>query len=319
MPAPRIAVLDDYQEAALGSADWSPLEGRADVTVFTDHLAEEDAVAERLAGFEVVIAMRERTPFPRSLLVRLPALRLLVTAGMVNAAIDVAAARELGVTVCGTRSGLAGTRELIWGLVLSLVRDIPAQDASIRSGGWQRGLGVELAGRTLGILGLGRLGSAVARYAHAFDMNVVAWSEHLTEAAAAEHGAELVSKRELFARSDIVSLHVRLSARSRGLVGAEELRLLGPRGYLVNTSRGPVVDEAALVAALREGTIAGAALDVYDREPLPADHPLRSAPRTVLTPHIGYVTREGLSVIYGEAVEAIVAWLDGAPVRELTA
>ena len=319
MPVPRIAVLDDYQEAALDSADWSPLDGRAEITVFTDHLAEEDAVAARLAEFEVVVAMRERTPFPRSLLARLPRLRLLVTAGMVNAAIDVAAARELGVTVCGTRSGKAGTRELIWGLVLSLVRDIPAHDAAVRSGGWQGGLGIELAGRTLGILGLGRLGSAVARYAHAFDMKVLAWSQHLTEAVAAEHGAELVSKRELFERSDIVTLHVRLSERTRGLVGAEELRLLGPRGYLVNTSRGPVVDEEALLAALREGTIAGAALDVYDREPLPADHPLRTAPRTVLTPHIGFVTREGLSRIYSDAVEGIVAWLDGAPVRELTA
>lgn len=310
----RVAVLDDYQDAALSSADWSPLDARAEVVVFTGHLGP-DALARQLAGFGAVVAMRERTAFPRTLIERLPALRLIVTAGAANAAIDLAAAREHGVTVSGTGMSPGATRELIWGLILAVARQIPAEDAAVRTGGWQLGVGMELAGGTLGLLGLGRLGQAVARYAHAFEMNVLAWSPNLDQETARAHGAQLVDKAQLFERSDIVSVHLKLSERSRGLVGAPELRLLGPRGYLVNTSRGPIVQEDALLDALNAGTIAGAGLDVFDTEPLPRDHPLRTAPRTVLTPHIGYVSRNSYARIYRDAVEDIVAFLDGAPLR----
>jgi phosphoglycerate dehydrogenase-like enzyme len=319
VPAVRVAVLDDYQEVALTSADFSVLADRADVVVFTDHVDGTDAVAERLAGFDVVIAMRERTPFPAALLDRLPKLRLLVTAGMANASIDVAAARARGITVSGTGGTRTATSELIWALIMAVVRHIPAEDAAVRQGRWQTTLGTELAGSTLGIVGLGRLGSTIARYARAFDMRLLAWSTNLTEATAAEHGAELVDKRALFEHSDIVSIHLKLSDRSRGLVGEPELRALGPRGYLVNTSRGPIVDEAALVAALYDRVIAGAALDVFDREPLPLDHLLRTAPNTVLTPHIGFVSEQSYRRIYGDAVDDVVAWLDGSPVREISA
>jgi phosphoglycerate dehydrogenase-like enzyme len=313
----RVAVLDDYQGAALASTDWSRLQRRADVTVFGDHLTAGDAIAARLRDFGAVIAMRERTPFPRGLLERLPRLRLLVTAGLANAAIDVGAARELGVTVCGTRGSLVPARELTWALILAVTRGIAAEDAAVRGGRWQTGIGPELADATLGILGLGNLGQAIARYAHAFEMNVVAWSPNLTAEKASAHGATLVSRRELFELSDIVTIHLRLSERSRGLVGAAELRWLGPRGYLVNTSRGPIVDEAALIAALDSGTIAGAALDVFDTEPLPPGHPLLSVRGTVLTPHIGFVSTQAYARIYADAVEDILAWLDGVPIRVL--
>jgi phosphoglycerate dehydrogenase-like enzyme len=236
---------------------------------------------------------------------------------MANASIDLAAARERGVVVAGTGGSAASTAELIWGLLLAVARRIPAEDASVRAGGWQSSIGPELAGSTLGIVGLGRLGQAVARYARAFDMRLLAWSTNLTADRAAEHGAELVSKRELFERSDFVTIHLKLSDRSRGLIGAGELGLLGRRGYLINTSRGPIVDEAALVAALRDGTIAGAGLDVFDVEPLPADHPLRTLPNTVLTPHIGFVSEQAYARIYGDAVEDILAWLGGSPIRVL--
>ncbi|HEX3593268.1 MAG TPA: D-2-hydroxyacid dehydrogenase family protein [Pseudonocardiaceae bacterium] len=313
----RVAILDDYQGVALASADFSGLTGQAEVVVFRDHLSDEAAVAERLVSFDAVVAMRERTPFPAGLLDRLPSLRLLVTAGMANASIDLAAARERGVIVAGTGGSAAATAELIWGLLLAVARRIPAEDASVRAGGWQSSIGPELAGSTLGIVGLGRLGQAVARYARVFDMRLLAWSTNLTAEVAAEHGAELVGKRELFERSDFVTIHLKLSDRSRGLIGADELRLLGPRGYLINTSRGPIVDEAALVAALRDGTIAGAGLDVFDVEPLPADHPLRTLPNTVLTPHIGFVSEQAYSRIYADAVEDILAWLGGSPIRVL--
>jgi phosphoglycerate dehydrogenase-like enzyme len=317
VPTVRIAVLDDYQRVALSSADFSALKGRAEVVVFSDHLADEDAVAARLAEFDAVIAMRERTAFPASLLARLPRLRLLVTTGMKNASMDVAAARARGITVCGTGGTPGATPELVWALVLAVVRDIPTEDANVRAGRWQTTLGPELAGSTLGILGLGRLGQVIARYARAFDMRLVAWSQNLTEETAAAHGAELVSKQELFERADIVTVQLKLSDRTVGVVGAEELRLLGPRGYLVNTSRGPIVDESALLAALHDGTIAGAALDVFDVEPLPADHPLRTAPNTVLTPHVGYASTQSYQRFYGDAVEDVLGWLDGTPVREL--
>lgn len=317
MSVPRVAVLDDYQQVALTSADWSPLRGRAEVTVFSGHFTGPE-LARRLAPFEVVVAMRERTPFPAELLRQLPALRLLVTTGMANAAIDLAEAARRGVAVCGTGVSGTATAELTWGLILALVRRIPAEDARVRAGGWQHTVGRELAGRTIGLLGLGRIGAMVAGYAHAFGMNVIAWSQHLTAQRAQECGAELVGKPELFERASIVSIHVRLSERTTGLVGAGELALLGRDGYLVNTSRGPVVDEAALAAALRGNVIAGAALDVFGTEPPAASDPLRILPGTVLTPHLGYVTAEAYEVFYRDIVADIVAWLDGAPVRVLS-
>jgi phosphoglycerate dehydrogenase-like enzyme len=317
MPVVTVAVLDDYQDVALASADWSSLDGRAQVTVFRDHLDDPASVARRLAGFEVVVAMRERTPFPAALFDHLPGLRLLVTTGMGNAAIDMAAAADHHVTVCGTGGVFAATPELTWGLLLALVRNIPMEDAAVRQGGWQVGVGLDVAGSTLGLLGLGAIGQRMARYAHAFDMDVIAWSQNLTEARAAQHGARWVPKDRLFAEADIVSVHLKLSARTVGLVGEPELSLLGPNGYLVNTSRGPIVDEAALVAALLDHTIAGAALDVFDVEPLPADHPLRGVPNTVLSPHAAYGTAATYEVFYSEAVEDIVAWLAGTPVRLL--
>ncbi|HEX5113960.1 MAG TPA: D-2-hydroxyacid dehydrogenase family protein [Pseudonocardiaceae bacterium] len=313
----RVAILDDYQSVALASADFSALTGKAEVVAFRDHLVDEAEVAARLADFDVVIAMRERTPFRASLLDRLPNLRLLITAGMANASIDIPAARRNGVTVCGTGGSRASTAELVWALLMALVRRIPAEDAAVRAGAWQTTIGPELAGSTLGIVGLGNLGQAIGRYARAFDMRLLAWSTNLTADVAAAHGAELVGKRELFERSDIVSVHLKLSDRTTGLIGAAELAALGSRGYLVNTSRGPIVDEAALVAALREGTIAGAGLDVFDVEPLPLDHPLRTLPNTVVTPHIGFVSEQSYARIYGDAIEDVVAWLDGSPVRVL--
>jgi phosphoglycerate dehydrogenase-like enzyme len=309
----RVAVLDDYQGVALQCADWSELE----VEVFPDHVADDDALVEQLAPFAVAVAMRERTPFTRARLERLDNLKLLVTTGMRNASIDLEAARERGVVVCGTGSLGPPTAELAWGLILALTRQIPAEDARMRAGGWQHTIGPELAGHTLGLLGLGRLGSRMARIAQAFEMETIAWSQNLTPERAAEAGAEAVAKDELFRRADVVSVHLVLSHRSRGLVGAQELALMKPTAYLVNTSRGPIVDEAALLDALHSGRIAGAGIDVYDTEPLPPSHPLRFAPNTVLTPHIGYVTTGTYEVFYREAVEDIAAWLAGAPVRVL--
>lgn len=314
----RIALLDDYQEVALRSADWSPLGRRAQIKVFTDHVEDPNTLAERLADFDIVVLMRERTPFPGSLLARLPTLKLLVTTGMLNASIDLPAANRLGITVCGTNSSSGSAAELTWALLLALVRRVPTGDAQIRSGGWQTTIGIDLAGLTIGLLGLGHLGSRVARYAQAFDMNILAWSHNLTDETARRAGAQRVDKDELFASADVVSIHLRLSDRTRGLVGSTELALLGSKGYLINTSRGPIVDEAALIRALRSEGIAGAGLDVFDREPLPADHPLRSLPNTVLSPHVGYVTSAAYNTFYGGAVDDIVAWLNGAPVRVLS-
>jgi phosphoglycerate dehydrogenase-like enzyme len=317
-PVLRIAVLDDFQSVSADFADWSGLPEEADVVAFADHLDDEDAVAERLAGFDVVVAMRERTPFPRSLLDRLPRLRLLVTTGARNAAIDVAAAAERGVPVCGTGAHPTGTVELTWALILGLARHLPAEDAGVRAGGWQRTVGTDLAGATLGVVGLGRLGTRVARIGSAFGMEVVAWSQNLTDERAAEAGVRRVDKDVLLATADVVTLHLVLSARTRGLIGRDELSRMKPTALLVNTSRGQIVDETALLDALREGRIGGAGLDVYDREPLPPDSPLRSAPRTVLTPHLGYVTRDTYAVFYRDAVEDVAAYLRGEPVRVLT-
>ncbi|WP_448609390.1 D-2-hydroxyacid dehydrogenase family protein [Geodermatophilus sp. URMC 60] len=311
----RIAVLDDFQSVAAEFADWSRLPEDADVVSFADHLDDEEAVAERLAGFDVVVAMRERTPFPRTLLERLPRLRLLVTTGARNTAIDVAAAAERGIPVCGTGAHPTGTVELTWALVLAVARHVPEEDAGVRAGGWQRTVGTDLAGARLGVLGLGRLGTRVARIGQAFGMDVVAWSQNLTEERAAEAGVRRVDRDELFATADVLTVHLVLSDRTRGLVGRDELARVKPGAILVNTSRGPIVDEAALIEALSEGRLAGAGLDVHDREPLPADSPLRRAPRTVLTPHLGYVTRDTYRVFYGDAVEDVAAWLRGEPVR----
>jgi phosphoglycerate dehydrogenase-like enzyme len=312
----RAAVLDDYQCVARDYGDWDSLDG-VEVIVFTDHLSDEAALAERLAPFEIVVAMRERTPFRRSLFERLPALQLLVTTGARNASIDLAAAQAHGVTVCGTGYVSPPTSELTWALILALARHVPEEDANVRAGGWQTTVGADLAGRTLGVLGLGRLGRRVATIAQAFEMDVIAWSPNLTAERAAEAGAELVSKADLFGRADFLSVHIVLSDRRRGFVGAPELALMKPTAYLVNTSRGPIVDQAALLDALHAGRIAGAALDVYEPEPLPDDHPLRRAPRTVLTPHIGYVTAGTYEIFYRDAVADIAAWRAGAPLRVL--
>jgi phosphoglycerate dehydrogenase-like enzyme len=313
----RVAILDDYQNVAMGLADWKSLPAGTEVVAFRDHLHEPDAVAKRLADFDVVVAMRERTAFPRALLEKLPKLRLLVTTGMRNASIDVKAAAEGGITVCGTSGVPYPTAELTWGLLLALFRRIAVEDRATREGKWQTTLGLGLNGKTLGVIGLGTLGSRVARYGKAFEMEVLAWSQNLTAKRAAEVGATLVGKDELLRRSDVVSIHLVLSDRSRGLVGARELGLMKRTAYLVNTSRGPIVDEAALIRALQDGTIAGAGLDVFEPEPLPLDHPFRKLPNTVITPHLGYVTEETYRVFFGHALEDVQAFLRGAPVRVL--
>ena len=313
----RVAILDDYQGVARRMADWTSLPADTEVVVFADHLSDTNAVAKRLADFDVVVAMRERTAFPRPLLEKLPKLRLLVTTGMRNASIDMQAAADRGVTVCGTSGLPYPTAELTWGLVLALFRRIAVEDRATREGQWQTTLGLGLNGKTLGVIGLGTLGSRVARYGKAFEMEVLAWSQNLTAERAAEAGATLVGKEELLRRSDVVSLHLVLSDRTRGLLGARELGLMKRTAYLVNTSRGPIVDEAALVRALQDGAIAGAGLDVFEPEPLPLDHPFRKLPNTLITPHLGYVTEETYRVFFGHALEDVQAFLRGAPVRVL--
>ncbi|MFF3561644.1 D-2-hydroxyacid dehydrogenase family protein [Streptomyces sp. NPDC002574] len=312
----RIAVLDDYQRAAHRFADWNAL--GAEVVFRQDHLDTTEALVAALDGFDVVVAMRERTPFTAERFAALPALRLLVTTGMANASVDLEAARRHGVTVCGTESPAHATAELTWGLILSLTRHIHQEAAGMRRGEWQHSVGGDLDGRTLGIVGLGRLGARVAAIGTAFGMRVLAWSTHLDPARAAEHGALAVDKEELFSASDVVTVHYKLSERSTGLVGARELARMKPTALLVNTSRGPLVDTPALVAALREGRIAGAALDVYDTEPLPPRDELRTLPNTLLTPHLGYVTEATYDVFYRQAAEDIAAFRDGTPLRVLT-
>jgi phosphoglycerate dehydrogenase-like enzyme len=321
----RVAILDDYQQVSLASADWSPVRSLGQIDVFAQHIARTEALVSALEPYDVVVAMRERTYFDASRLGQLPRLRLLVTTGMGNASIDLEACAARGVTVCGTGGVGSATAELTWGLILALLRHIPEEDgraggAALGIGGsWQQTVGVGLEGKRLGLVGLGHQGRRVARIGRAFGMQVVAWSQNLDPAVAAEEQVEAVSKEALFSSSDVVSVHYKLSSRSEGLVGAAELALMKPSAYLVNTSRGPLVDSAALVAALRSGTIAGAALDVYDVEPLPLSDPLRSAPNVVLTPHLGYVTEETYRVFYGDAAEDIVAFANGAPVRVLSA
>ncbi|OON82705.1 D-2-hydroxyacid dehydrogenase family protein [Streptomyces tsukubensis] len=312
----RVAVLDDYQKAAHRFADWDALQG--EVTFLHDHIADTATLTETLRGYDVVVAMRERTPFTEDRFALLPDLRLLVTTGMANASIDLEAATRHGVTVCGTGGSAHATPELTWGLILALVRSIPSEDAGIREGSWQRTIGGDLHGRTLGVVGLGHLGTRVAAIGRAFGMRVLAWSTNLDADTARAAGVEPVSKRELFESSDIVTVHYKLSDRSIGLVGRHELAWMREHAYLVNTSRGPLLDSAALVEALHEGRIAGAGLDVHDVEPLPADHPLRTTPRTILTPHLGYVTEATYEVFYQQAVEDIAAHRAGKPVRLLT-
>lgn len=312
----RCAVLDDYQNVALSFADWSAVAGEVEVTVFNKGLGDLNATAQALQGFQIVCAMRERTAFPRALIEKLPDLKLIVTTGMKNASIDVAAAKEKGVVVCGTDSLGHPTAELTIGLLIDIARRISFESAHMKAGEpWQVTVGHDLKDKTLGVIGLGRLGSRVARVCKALDMKVLAWSPNLTPQRCEEAGVAYATKEGLLKESDFVTLHIVLSERTKGLIGAADLALMKKSACLINTSRGPLVDEAALIDALTNKTIAGAALDVYDTEPLPKGHPLRSLPGALLTPHLGYVTQDNYRIFYGQTVEAIRAWLDGHPVR----
>ncbi len=327
----RVAILDDYQQVALASADWSAVRELAEITVFTEHIARTEALVRVLEPFNVVVAMRERTAFDAERLGRLENLRLLVTTGQANASIDLAAAGARRITVCGTGGSATATAELTWGLILALARHIPEEDERMKAvgraggaalsvgGGWQRTVGTGLAGKRLGVVGLGYQGRKVAKIGRAFGMELLAWSQNLDPERARKAHAKAVSKEELFSSSDVVTVHYKLGPRSVGLVGAAELALMKPSAFLVNTSRGPIVDGAALVATLRSGSIAGAALDVYDTEPLPLSDPLRTVPNVILTPHLGYVTDDSYRVFYTDAAQDIVAFAKGEPVRVLTA
>lgn len=311
----QVAILDDYQGVALQSADWSPLNGKASITIFRDHLSESAALVERLKPFHVLCVMRERTPLTRAILEQLPNLKLIASTAFRNASIDLAAAHERGITVCKTGYSAHGAIELTWALILAILRNIPAEFASLRKGQWQVSIGGDLEGKIIGLVGLGNIGARIAKIALAFGMKVLAWSQNLTRESAEKHGALLVSKEELFRTADIVTIHLVLSPRTKGIVGAPELGLMKPTAYLVNTSRGPLVDENALIDTLKNRSIAGAALDVYNIEPLPASHPFRSLDRLLVTPHIGFVTNETYKIFYRDTVENIAAWLSGAPVR----
>ncbi len=327
----RVAILDDYQQVSLASADWSHVRSLAEIDVFAQHISRTEALVSALEPYDVIVAMRERTFFDAARLSQLPTLRLLVTTGMSNSSIDLGACAARGVTVCGTGGVGSSTAELTWGLILALLRHIPEEDRRLKmtgraggaalgvGGAWQQTVGTGLDGKRLGVVGLGRQGRRVAGIGRAFGMTVVAWSRHLDPAVASKEQVQAVSKEELFSSCDVVTVHYKLSPRSTGLVGAAELALMKPSAYLINTSRGPLVDSAALLAALRSGSIAGAALDVFDVEPLPLGDPLRSAPNVVLTPHLGYVTEETYRVFYGDAAQDIVAFAQGAPVRVLSA
>ena len=309
----KIAVLDDYQNVALESADWSVLSGRADITVFQDHLDDTDAVIERLLPFDIICVMRERTPLPRNVVERLPNLKFIASTGPVNASIDVVAAADRGIVVSHTGYRSDPTIDLTWALILASARNIVAESNSLRSGGWQRTVGTELRGKTLGVLGLGRVGSEVARIGRAFGMDLIAWSQNMTPEAAQAAGAVLVSKDELFEQADILTIHLVLSGRTRSLVGAAELALMKPTARLINASRGPIVDEPALISALRNKQIAGAAIDVFDIEPLPASHPFRTLDNVLATPHIGYVSQGLYRTFYEDSVSNIRKWLDTNP------
>ena len=315
----KIGILDDYQAVALDMADWTILQEGNEIQTFKDHVSNPDDLIDRLKEFDVIIAMRERTPFPRLVLEHLPNLKLLVTTGMRNRSIDMVAAEDLGITVSGTSGQSYATGELTWGLILSLLRHIPTEDRATRDGGWQATLGEGLRNKTLGVIGLGNLGSQVATVGNAFGMDVIAWSQNLTQERATQFGVSLVSKDDLLRSADVVTIHLILSQRTTGLVGAHELELMKPTSYLINTSRGPIVDEAALIDVLERKAIAGAAMDVFDQEPLPSEHPLRRMENTVITPHIGYVVRESYLGYFRQAVEDIQGYFAGEPVRELKA
>jgi phosphoglycerate dehydrogenase-like enzyme len=306
----HVAILDDYQNVSLEMADWSPLTGRAAITVFNDHLSDIDDIVERLLPFDVVCVMRERTPLPRSVIERLPQLKLISSTGPRNSSIDVEAATERGIVVAHTGYDARPAIEMTWALILSSARQVALENAHLRAGGWQLTVGDSLHGKTLGVLGLGNIGSEVARIGLAFGMEVIAWSQNLTADKAQTSGARLVSKEELFGSADILTIHLVLSERTKGLVGAAELQAMKPSARLINTSRGPIVDEPALIEVLRNGRIAGAALDVFDIEPLPTDHPFRTLDNVLSTPHIGYVARDLYRTFYGDTVKNITRWLD---------
>jgi len=306
----QVAVLDDYQNAALESADWSVLRDRVDITVFQDHLADPDAVIERLLPFDVVCVMRERTPLPRNVIERLPNLKLIASTGSVNASIDVAVAGDRGIAVVHTGYRSDPTVEFTWALILACARHIVTESNSVRSGGWQQTVGVDLRGKTLGVLGLGNVGSEVARIGSAFGMKLIAWSQNMTAETAKATGAILVSKDQLFERADILTIHLVLSSRTRGLVGAAELEKMKPTAWLINASRGPIVEEQALITALQNKRLAGAAIDVFDIEPLPPSHPFRTLDNVLATPHIGYVSQDLYKTFYEDTVSNIRKWLD---------
>ncbi|AAO56765.1 D-2-hydroxyacid dehydrogenase family protein [Pseudomonas syringae group genomosp. 3] len=311
----KIAVLDDWQNVASGVVDWSALDSVGEISFLHDYPADTATMVQRLQGFDVLCVMRERTLFDDALLSQLPNLRLLVTGGMRNAAIDTAAAERQGIVVCGTESYKNAAPELTWALIMGITRNLVAEANSLRAGNWQVGLGSDLHGKTLGILGLGSIGKWIARYGQAFGMNVIAWSQNLTAEAAAESGVTYVSKQQLFEQADVLSVHLVLSDRSRGLVDAQALGWMKPSAYLINSSRGPIIDQAALIKVLQQRHIAGAALDVFDIEPLPADHPFRTLDNVLATPHIGYVTENNYRTFYGQMIEAIQAWHAGSPIR----
>lgn len=313
----KLAILDDYQNVVRDYADWSVIEDRADITVFHDTIHDLDRLVDRLAPFEIIVANRERTPFPARLIERLPNLRLLSTTGMHNHAIDTQFARDRGIFVCGTQSDPDSTAELTWGMIFAITRHLCVEDANMRAGGWQKTVGYGLTGKTLGVLGLARIGAQVATIGKLLNMRVIAWSSNLTDERCAEVGVERVDKQTLFAESDILSIQIRLSERTRHLVGAEDLARMKRSAYLINTSRGPIVDEAAMVQALQNKTIAGAALDVYDIEPLPRDHVLRTLPNTLLVPHLGYVTDGMYRNYWPQSLENVIAYLDGSPIRPI--
>jgi phosphoglycerate dehydrogenase-like enzyme len=318
MPRSRCAILDDYQDIALKVADWSKVAGDLDIKVFNEHLGKANEVARALQGFDIICAMRERTAFPRAVIEKLPDLKLLITTGLRNASIDVAAAKERGVVVCGTPSTGSPTSGIAIGLMLELTRHIGYENARMKAGvPWQSTIGLDLDGLTLGVLGLGKLGTRTARIAQAFGMKVIAWSQNLTAETCKEAGVGYVSKEDLLRQADFITIHVILSQRTRGLVGAAELALMKPSAYIINTSRGPIIDEAAMLTALRENKIAGAGLDVFDVEPLPVDHPLRKMDNVVLTPHLGYVATQNYRAYFGGVIDDVRAFLDGKPVRVL--
>jgi phosphoglycerate dehydrogenase-like enzyme len=305
----KIAVLDDYQQAALKFADWSSITANAEVKVFYDHLFDEGAVIERLVPFTIVCVMRERTPLTRNILQALPNLKLIISTGKRNASIDTEAAAELGITIKNTNYIGSGAPELTWALLMAAARHIVKEDGNIYSGGWQTTVGADIKGKTIGIIGLGNIGSKIAVYAKAFDMNIIAWSPNLTAGKAAEAGARLVSKETLFKEADFVTVHLVLSERSKDIIGRDELLMMKPGAYFINTSRGPLVNEAALIEVLQQRKIAGAALDAFDTEPLPAGHPFRKMDNVLATPHIGYVTQETYRVFYADTVKAIQEWM----------